>query len=490
MKKCKGIFLVIGALSAAGQANAADWLKLQGTEPQDAGHRFFGVVQATYANNVGCDALSGMAALNGTATGNPNAGPGLNNGRYNNNCTNGPEFRDTSGFALDNLMLGARGNLVPGRINYFLAANLGENNTTYLPFKTSRERLAALTDASVTFSYIPGARIRAGLFRKPGPEELMQSVEAADYLFPTDFAARVQQERFVHGNAQTGQPISGQGYSGNISAYGYDFDAGRDWGVQLFDAFKREKWTYSYAAMVANGNGIRHEDNNSDKDLNLYVSAEHDLPGGKGPLKHGVKLYGYHQQGVRNFTVDAAGTQSRDFDLIRYGVGAKALGELFGAQAGRHRLGFELMYADGMIHYMPTGNVADGAFGGNAMQIAAERGNKARGFTLDYGYYLNPSWQFDVRYSRDDLLYQTAGVWKPSDKRIFENLTLGINYYFTPKTRLTVDYEFRDVRAPNPVLPTGSSAADINNAAVQTRNCNIMVDSVGDRFGARLTHSF
>lgn len=490
MKKIKGFFLLAGALTATGQANAANWLMLQGAEPQDASHRVFGVVQATYANNIGCDALSGLAAANGTPTGNPNAGPGLNNGRYNNNCTNGPEFRDTEGLALDNLMLGARGNIIPGKINYFLAVNLGENNTTYRPFNTSRENLAALTDASATFSYIPGARVRAGLFRKPGPEELMQSVEAADYLFPTDFVARVQQERFIHGNAQAGTRVPGQGYAGNISAYGYDFDAGRDWGVQLFDAFKRDKWTYSYAVMVANGNGIRHSDNNGDKDINLYFSAEHDLPGGKGPLKHGVKLYGYHQQGVRNFIVDAAGTHSQDFDLIRYGIGARALGKLFGDQSGKHRLGFELMYADGMIHYMPTGNIADGAFGGNAMQIGAERGNKARGITLDYGYYFNPSWQFDVRYSRDDLLYRTAGVWKPSDQRIFENLTLGVNYYFTPKTRLTMDYEFRDVRAPNPVQPTGSTAAALNNAAVQTRNCNTMVDSVGDRLGARLTHSF
>lgn len=476
MKKRKGIYLVVGALTAAGQAGAADWLMLQGTEPQDVSHRFFGVAQITYANNFGCNALSGLV---NPVTGSPSTGPGANNGRNTNNCTNGPEFRGTEGVALDNLMLGARGNIVPEKVNYFLAANLGENNTTYLPFKTSRERLAALTDASVTFSYIPGARVRAGLFRKPGPEELMQSVEATDYLFPTDFVARVQQERFVQGNARSGAAVAGQGYAGNISAHGYDFDAGRDWGVQLFDAFKREKWTYSYAVMVANGNGIRHEDNNGDKDVNLYVSAEHDLPGGKGPLKHGVKFYGYHQQGVRNFTVDAAGTQSQDFDLIRYGIGARALGELFGAQAGKHRLGFELMYADGMIHYMPTGNVADGAYGGNVMQIAAERGNKARGITLDYGYYLNPSWQFDVRYSRDDLLYQTAGVWMPSDKRIFENLTVGVNYLFTPKTRLTVDYEFRDVRAPNPAA-----------TAPLTNNANITVDSVGDRFGVRLTHSF
>ncbi len=468
MKKIKGFFLLAGTLSVVGQANAANWLMLQGTEPQDATHRFFGFAQATYSNYFGCDALSGLAG-----------GQAANNGRYNNNCTIGPEYRDTEGFVLDNLTLGARGNLVSGRINYFLAANLGENNTTYRPFNTSREDLAALTDASVTFSYFPGARIRAGLFKKPGPEETMQGVEAQDYIFPTDFVARVQQERFIHGNAQTGAAVPGQGYAGNISAYGYDFDAGRDWGVQVFDAFKRDKWIYSYAVMLANGNGIRQGDNNGDKDVNLYFSAEYDLPGGKGPLKHGVKYYGYHQQGARNFTIDAAGTSSQDFDLIRYGIGAKALGELFGAAAGKHRLGFELMYADGMIHYMPTGNIADGAYGGNVMQIAAERGNKARGITLDYGYYFNPSWQFDVRYSRDDLLYQTAGVWKPSDQRVFEFLAVGVNYHFTPKTRLTADYEFRHAWAPN-----------ASSNAVQTRNANIMLDSVGDRLGARLIHSF
>lgn len=222
-KNAKPLALMLVTLAVAGPVHSANWLMLQGTEPPDAAHRFFGVAQATYSTNYGCNALSGLAAPNGTATGNPNAGPGLNNGRYNNNCTNGPEFRDTSGFALDNLMLGARGNIIPGKINYFLAANLGENNTTYRPFKTSRENLAALTDASVTFSYIPGARIRVGLFKKPGPEELMQGAEAQDYIFPTDFVARVQQERFIHGNAQMVSAIPGQGHAGNISTSAYDF---------------------------------------------------------------------------------------------------------------------------------------------------------------------------------------------------------------------------------------------------------------------------
>lgn len=66
---------------------------LQGTEPADRNHLFFGVAQLTYTAYE-CDALSGLAQPNGTPTGNVNAGPGLNNGRYVNNCRVGPEFRD------------------------------------------------------------------------------------------------------------------------------------------------------------------------------------------------------------------------------------------------------------------------------------------------------------------------------------------------------------------------------------------------------------
>lgn len=457
-------------LSASGASQATNWVMLFGTEPTDSTHRFFGAAQLTYENNFGCDDLSG---LKGPAV--------VNNGLVVNNCRVGPELRnEDSGLYLQNLMLGARGNLIPGRINYFLTANAGENTANYSPYKTTREHLVSLTDASISFHYIPGVRVRAGLLRKPGPEELYQGLEATDYVFLTDFAQRVQIERFIKGNAKNTSAIPGQGYAGNVARNGYDADVGRDWGVQLFDSFSRDKWTHTYSVMIGNGNGIHQSDNNSDKDLNLYISSEHDLPGGKGPLKHGLKLYGYHQQGVRNFIVDASGTQSQDFDIIRYGIGAKAIGYLFGEDRGKHRLGFEMMFAEGMINYTPTANAADAPYGG-LIQVAAERGNKAKGLTLDYGYYLDKNWQFDIRYSRNDLLYETANTasWTKADERILEYVTLGVNYLFTPKTRLTFNYEFRNVIAPNPAA-----------SAITTSNQNVVTSSVGDRLGLRLTHSF
>lgn len=469
-------------LSVGGASQAANWVMMFGTEPATSTHRLLGAAQLTYENNFDCRDTRGFMG-----------GAVANNGVVVNNCRMGPELRNSeSGLALQNLMLGGRGNLIPDRINYFFAVNAGENAANYKPWKTSRERIASLTDASVTFNYVPGMRVRAGLLRKPGPEELYQGLEATDYVFLTDFVQRVQIDRFIKGNAKSTSPISGQGYAGNVARNGYDADVGRDWGIQFFDAFKRDKWTHTYSVMFGNGNGIHQSDNNSEKDLNLYFSSEYDLPGGKGPKKHGVKLYGYHHQGVRNFEIDALGTKSQDFDRIRYGVGAKALGHLFGEDRGLHRLGVELMFADGMVTYTPTANAADAPFGG-LIQVAAEEGNKAKGITFDYGYYFNKNWQFDVRYSRDNLLYETANTsnvpgriyWTSGDERILKYTTLGVNYHFAPKTRLTFNYEFRHVTAPNP-------ARDFNGniSAASTNNANVVSGSVGDRIGLRLTHSF
>ena len=50
------------------------------------------------------------------------------------------------------------------RINYFLLVEFGKNGV-------AGENVVVLTDASLTFSHIPTARIRIGQFKYPGPEE-------------------------------------------------------------------------------------------------------------------------------------------------------------------------------------------------------------------------------------------------------------------------------------------------------------------------------
>ncbi len=494
MKKLNSAVMLLGTLVPLSlqQANAADWIMIQGSEPEKVSHRFFGAAALTYSNFLGCEPLSGMAAPNGTPTGNSNGGPGLDNGYYVNQCRVGPELKqDTKGVNLDILMMGARGNILPGKINYFMTANFGSNAATYQPLNTSREYVGSLTDASVTFSYIPGARIRVGLFKKPGPEELMESLKTKDFVYMSDFVRRDQIERFVNGSAKGTNPISGQGYSDSISTYGYDTDVGRDWGFQIFDTFKAGQWKNTYAIMQGNGNGIHQTDNNAEKDLNLYFASELGLPGGKGPDKHGVKLYAYHQSGVRNYTLDANGTQSQDFDRIRYGFGIQALGRFFGEKGKKHRFGMDMMFAEGMILQSATVSCTDCPYGGY-LQIASEKENKAKGINVEYGYYLDKNWQFDARFSRNNLLYETVNnaYWNSSDERIITELAVGPSYHLSPKTRLILNYVFRESEAPNPVTTTSSDPAAINNAMVKTNNALNATSTIGDVIGLRLIHFF
>src|SRR5690606_5158833 len=138
------------------------------------------------------------------------AGPNqfsLLNGSYNGNCRVGPELHDRqSDVNLDNLGIGLRGNLIPGRINYFTMVTAGLNGSTYAPLATDRARLLRLTDATMACSSVPGVRIRAGLMKKPGREELYQGLDAINYIWPTDFIARVQLERFVRTNTKGTRP--------------------------------------------------------------------------------------------------------------------------------------------------------------------------------------------------------------------------------------------------------------------------------------------
>ena len=101
-----------------------------------------------------------------------------------------------------------------------------------------------------------------------------------------------------------------------------------------------------------------------------------------------------------------------------------------------------MMFADGMIFIAPTGGVADGNVSNGNLQIAAESDNKSRAATLDFGFYPDNKWQFDLRLHRHDLLYQTAASINPGTHRVLNDTTLGINYHFSRKLRLTFNYIF------------------------------------------------
>lgn len=464
------IFMAIGLSIATTQTFSADWLMLQGTERPNAKHRFWGFVQPAYTRDLS-DNLSGLTG-----------GFAVNNGLRTAKNSVAPWFDEDSEFHIRRARFGWRGR-VNKKINYFTFFEVAPNLLTFDPFG-DRARYIALDHMSLTFNHIKGARIRAGLFKTPGPEESFNAIHTLDYIEFTDFIAREQLERFTTGAAR----LAGSGSSpsmGTPTNNAYGFSGVRDWGVQIFDRFKGKKWNYSYAVMLGRGEGI-HETSDSDGnlDLYLYASTDYNLPGGKGPFKNGVKFYTWYQGGKREFETDTTGTE---FDRKRYGFGMKALGKLFGGKY-KHRVGFEVLFADGMLFFAPAGGVAEGNLGNGNLQFAAEDGNKSRGVSLDYGFYLNRKWDFGIRYARHDLLHERNANINPGNERIFKEVTLGVNYRFNRKTRLSLNYTFREIEAPNAYTATGGFNA--TQASVTTSNVSRIVNSTDDRIALQLTWLF
>lgn len=134
--------------SASSSALAANWLMLQGTEDAGASARanVWGFIQMNYSQD-----YSDASAV----------------GQYVPPKLLGPDLDSQSGFNINRARLGVRGTGFPidSHINYFLMAEFGNNGIT------SSGDAVKLTDASITMNYIPGARVRAGLFKTPGAPE-------------------------------------------------------------------------------------------------------------------------------------------------------------------------------------------------------------------------------------------------------------------------------------------------------------------------------
>ncbi len=477
-------------LLLSGSASAVNWLMLQGVEGKKApDHRLFAFIQPAYDASVGGDKLQGLV--------NPATGvafpQGVANGQHAVPNTITPEFNETSEIYMRRARVGMRGrfsgpwkNSFTSKINYFVMVALDDGLFNQNQFSTDRRPLT-IDHASLTFNHIPGARIRVGLFKNPVADEVFQGVATIEFIQFTSFNATQVLENFYAGNARA--PGSTTGASGTAQYSAYGFSAVRDWGVQVFDSFKvaNKSWDLSYAIKVGRGEAIsRGNDSNGDNELYLYASAEQNLKGGRGPRKNGIKYYAWHQSGDREFYTDAT---NESFDRTRYGIGVKALGKFFGSKY-KHRFGAELAYAKGMIFMGPAAGVARGnaTAGPGSVSFASDEDNKSRAFQIEYAFYLNKNWQFDIRWAREQRLYETSANINKGAEREIDETTLGVTYHFTKKSRMTFNYAFRDVEAPTDYdTATGIGAA----AATRfTNNANIVTDSIGDRVGLQLTYIF
>lgn len=443
----------LSGLLLAAPVQAADWLMLQGTEPEEGAverARLWGFIQPQYTD-IGDTRLK--------------AGPWAGQDALFNTVP--PDNDANSGFELRRARLGVRGTGLPldSNVNYFLLAEFGNNGIT-----DSAGGSVRVTDASVTLNHLKDyTRLRFGQFKTPGSEDGLQAVHVHNYNNFSIAADQLLLERFRDWDGvgtctvpDPTQPLSpteaawfqscsgGNSLNGSVGAY-------RDIGVQLFNTFTLAEgpgthpWELSYAFMVGNGNGIARSDNDDNRELYYYLSAG-QVFGGDGPNRQDWKVFAWYQDGERTLydtTTTAVDPLSgnavpvlneKEFDRTRWGLGGTC-------RRGRYRVYGEYIIADGMIPNGTDGGAVPGAVNNAGTQIATANiltDNEADGWYLDAGYKVLPNLELDVRY--DELDRGTEG--SADNERDFERWTLGAQYFFNKQSRFTLNYEFRDIKAP------------------------------------------
>ena len=445
-------------LLAAGQAQATNWVMIQGTEPEGQGERakVWGFIQPTYRSTDGTEL--------------PAAGW---SGQPSQPNSIDPDLTSNAQFQLLRARVGVRGvpMTIDPKINYFMLAEFGNNGIT-----ATHSGAGTISDYSVTLNHIDGARVRVGQFKTPMSEEVFQGIGTMDYINFTNFAHQQLNERIFATDGQAACNLSG-GAQSNDAYLKYcsdgnqltGFGAVRDTGVMVFDAFKRGSWEHTYAVMVGNGTGVNQGDNNDDLDTHVYWASEL-IYGGQGPRREGWKLFAWAHNGTRTLLdsteLNAGNYVERDYDYKRSGIGTTY-------RRGNYRFFAEASQADGMIYNGSTGGAVPGAVSNNGIRVSLFNvlpDEEADGYYLDFGYKVLPNLELDIRY---DVL--NRGTKVEANERTFETTTLGAQYWFNRKTRFIVNYELRDQEAPN--LPA-------------TDNANLIADSLDDRLSLQIFMAF
>lgn len=438
----------IGAtlLTCATTAQAANWLMLQGTEPDGQSERanVWGFIQVQYQKD--------------------NSDPNPYNNGYIPPKLIGPDLNSQEAFNVNRARIGVRGTGLPldSSVNYFLLAEFGNNGIT------AANDSPHITDASVTISKIPGARVRAGLFKYPGAEEGLQAIHVFDYINFTTVTNQLLLERFPNNNgayeAQANLPPTTLPSQSGMSAFNSSVGAFRDVGIQVFDTFKVSNWEHSYAVMMGNGNGLNFGNQDDNYDTYLYWSSELVF-GGQGGRREGLKMFAWSQSGTRLFdSTDDSTYNPTEHDRKRSGLGVKYLQKPF-------RVSAEYMKGEGMIFVGQDKSTFD-INGGNAAPGSGLDG-EADGYYLEGGWYIpSTNWEIDLRYDvynrlTDDVLEME-----------FKTVTLGAQYHINKKTRINMEVADRNFEAVNFGSPSPGN------------NPNNNLDGVSTRYGVQLTHIF
>jgi hypothetical protein len=489
IKKVALALACAGGMAATMQVEAANWLMLQGTERSSAAGRakLWGFLQPTYSSTAGSTVPAG-----------PWAGQPMQPNML------APHLATNKSFGIRRARIGVRGQGFPldPKVNYFFLAEFGSNGISW---PNGGDGGAMIDHASVTLNHIPGARIRTGLFKVPMSEEMLQAIHVFDYINFTNFADQQLLERFFDSDGSGtfvkgvpgDRPVAGPpGPTNQIPAQTDNYDnplngpvaAVRDQGIQVFDSFKTGGWETSYAFMVGNGNGINRSDNNTHLEKYVYFSTE-KVFAGKGPRVQSLKLFAWSQNGNRDLaTYDYSCTNIFDSGTCAYKTDGtferKRSGVGFTYRKGNIRAAGEILRAEGMIFGGSDGGAVVGTTGSvpaagaplgdgdgdltdpaNTLAIVSsfnvQENEKADAYYVHFGYAVNRNLELDIRYDR-----MNRGTVVALNERTFETTTLGAQWFFNLKNRLTVNYEIRSLKSPN---EASSKTANLVGAAIDNR---------------------
>lgn len=456
-KKAALALACAGGMATAMQAEAANWLMLQGTEPASSAGRAYvwGFIQAQYQKDKSDASSAGV---------------------YIPPKMMGPNLTSQQGFNVNRARIGVRGVGMPldSKVNYFFLAEFANNATT-----AANNGSPMISDASITFNHIKGARVRTGLFKYPGAEEGLQAVHVMDYINFTEVTNQMLLERFpnAHYTANAANQDEGGARAGGLNTFEKPVGAFRDVGIQIFDTFEvAANNELSYAFMVGNGNGLNFADNDTNLDKYFYLSYEM-VYGGEGPRRQGLKMFAWKQSGKRWLDVtDDSIDNATEFKRDRKGLGVKYL-------KGNWRATAEVMKGEGMIFVGPDKPTFDqnGPGTTNATGNADGATGKAKGWYAEGGWYIPSSnWELDLRYDVYNRLVDDLGPpGGPNKGKSFESVwktkTFGVQYHFNKKTRYTFNYQKRKVESPDWASGAGPNA---------------QMDGIGDRWAMQVTHIF
>lgn len=450
MKKHAIAIALAASLTTPALVHAADWISLQGLEPANApSYKIWGFVQPTYTY-IRAEPIRGL-------------GGGISgyNGQQQIANLVGPDLEHTQTVQLNRARIGVRGVLKPidDRINYFVLLEGGRNGIT-------REQSIVVSDASMTFNYIPGMHLRAGLFKLPTGEEALSPVNVDyNYVNFTSVTDGLLNERTVQPTTQTnGLTVpAGLTYAtttGSTSAF-------RDIGIEAFNTFRKNNWEFGYAAMVSNGSSINSiTDNNNSKDLTGRLQLSY-IFGGAGFAREDINAFIWHQEGKRTFG-------STDYNRVREGLGFKYMKD-------KLRISGEAMRGSGMIFVGPNPPFND-ITGTNTPApldtVALQDYNTADGWYLEGGYRFLPQWRANLKY---DEYHRLTNSQQAANQRNFTTWTVGTEYLMSKSTRINLTYEIRRAEVPNPTAITNTTSRS---------NALLIADNLGDRISLQLTYLY